>query len=524
MRIYNRLPLFAAVLLLLLSCNKQALQGDGTGLRMQFNASLAGDTKGSLTTADLTDFYLQVSATDPAYSYFEHASKDGSGAWTTPSRLYWIDEEASVSYAAARFGAYAFTADEFKNGADLVLPKDQSTQERLNAADLLTMPAASKKFTDTAGGTLPVALSHGLAKVTVTLTLGPKFYDNNYTRAENPVKDFTVSGTNLAFTFQPQTGAVSATADTKADILALAGAFTPGTAESKSATATYEAILVPQTLAAGALKVTFKVGDYGYEWSNAAAITLETGKTSDLAVSVTTAPPVDPYNGHAYVNMGNGLKWATCNVGAENPEDYGDYFDWGATVPYYQAGHSQDNPCADWIDGKDGYNWENYSFMENGQSSWKRITKYTFADNQKDGTNWYDGDTFIGDGKTSFANDDYADDAARANWGGNWRTPTDAEWTWLRDENNCDWLWTTQNGVNGMLVTSKINGNKIFLPAAGYRSSASLYDAGSYGYFWSSSLDESFSDYARRVYFYSGGVYRNFDSRFSGQSVRPVTD
>ena len=508
MKDYKHILLLAATALLLplAGCLKDPGPADGPGLPMRVAPTLVGDTKGSLTTADLTDFYLQVSATDPAYSYFEHASKDGSGAWTTPSRLYWIDEEASVSYAAARFGAHAFTAAEFAdaNGIELALPKDQSTQERLNAADLLTMPAASKKFTDTAGGTLPVALSHGLAKVTVTLTLGPKFYDNNYTRAENPVKDFTVSGTNLAFTFQPQTGAVSATADTKADILALAGAFTPGTAESKSATATYEAILVPQTLAAGALKVTFKVGDYGYEWSNAAAITLETGKTSDLAVSVTTAPPVDPYNGHAYVNMGNGLKWATCNVGAENPEDYGDYFAWGETAP------------------KAEYNWGTYQWMEDGQSSWKRITKYTFADNQKDGTWWYDGDTFKGDKgdgveHKDFASYDYEDDAARANWDGNWRTPTDAEWTWLRE--NCTWDWkTTDDGYahNGMLVTSNVNGNTIFLPAAG--------NDGSSGYYWSSSLTEDYSGGARYVYIFSGGVYRNTSSRFCGQSVRPVND
>ena len=124
-----------------------------------------------------------------------------------------------------------------------------------------------------------------------------------------------------------------------------------------------------------------------------------------------------------------------------------------------------------------------------------------------------------------FASYDYADDAARQNWGAGWRTPTDAEWTWLRE--NCTWTWTTQSGVNGMLVQSKVAGytdKTIFLPAAGIRHNADLINAGSYGYYWSSSLYESYSDNARYVYFDSGGVYRNGGNRYFGQSVRSVTE
>ena len=229
---------------------------------------------------------------------------------------------------------------------------------------------------------------------------------------------------------------------------------------------------------------------------------------------------------------GKKIKWATCNVGAANPQDYGDYFAWGATMPYYKAGHSQDSPCNDWIDGKDGYNWKSYPFMEDGQSSWKRITKYTFADGQTDGTRWYDGTTFKGDNgdgveHRDFASYGYADDAARANWGGKWRTPTDAEWTWLR--NNCTWTWTGDylgDGSNkaGRIVTSNVNGNVIFLPAAGFRGYANLYEAGFGGYYWSSSLGEYSSDDARRVRFYDTSVYRDYGNRYYGHSVRPVTE
>lgn len=266
----------------------------------------------------------------------------------------------------------------------------------------------------------------------------------------------------------------------------------------------FTAIIAPQTIAATTAFVS--IGYSGSTWA------YKPGATTFAAASAYTYNvSYDPYTGHEYVDMGNGLKWATCNVGATNPWDYGDYYAWGETT------------------AKDNYSWGTYQWMQDGQSDWKYITKYTFADGETSGI-WYDGDTFKGDKgdgveHKDFASYDYADDAARAKWGGNWRTPTDTEWTWLRT--NCTWTWTTQSGVNGMLVRSKIAGytdNTIFLPAAGYRGNASLHLDGSYGYYWSSSLDESYSDLAKGVNFASGGVSMGYDSRFYGQSVRPVSN
>ena len=476
MRIFKSI-IFVAVALLI-SCQKE-ISGVGK-LPMQVAPTLAGETKGSLTTADLTDFYLQIVSDEAAYSYFEHASKDGSGAWTTPSKLFWKNETSPVSYCAARFGAFAFTANQFKNGVDLEIPADQRTQEQLNAADLLTMPAASKKYEDTTGGILPVTLAHGLAKVTFTLTLGPKFYENLYTRGSNPVKDFTVKGTGTGFNFQPQTGAVSVKSDPQANVLPLAGTFTPATAEAQSATAAYEAILVPQALPAGALKVTFKVGAYDYEWSNAAAITLEAGKTYDLAVSVTAAPPGPFINGHEYVDLGlpSGLKWATCNVGAITPEEPGNHFAWGETTT------------------KTKYDWSNYTFNPSGDGY--TFTKYT----------------------TAGAVLEASDDAATVFWGTPWRMPTSAEWTELLD--NCISVWTLQNEVKGLLFTSKKNDATLFLPAAGRRHDTGLYDVGSIGWYWASnlwSLDLSFAGhlFSSETIFSTGNL-----NRFFGLSVRPV--
>ena len=191
-------------------------------------------------------------------------------------------------------------------------------------------------------------------------------------------------------------------------------------------------------------------------------------------------------NGYIYIDLGLSVKWATCNVGANSPEDYGDYFAWGETTT------------------KNTYSWSTYKWC-NGSSS--TLTKYNT--NSSYGT--IDNITQL----------DLSDDAARANWGGSWRMPTDAEMTELRS--NCTWTWTTQNGVNGYKVTSKSNGNSIFLPAAGYRGGSSLGNVGDYGYYWSSSSHTDIPLYAWRVYFNSSSVRRDGSTyRYNGQSVRPV--
>ena len=112
-------------------------------------------------------------------------------------------------------------------------------------------------------------------------------------------------------------------------------------------------------------------------------------------------------------------------------------------------------------------------------------------------------------------------DAARANWGGSWRLPTIAEMEEL--VNNCTWQWRTQNGVNGYKVTAP-NGNHIFLPAAGYRYESSLRNAGSGGYYWSSTPYESGTKRAYILLFSSRPHFVDWGSRDCGQSARPVID
>ena len=176
-------------------------------------------------------------------------------------------------------------------------------------------------------------------------------------------------------------------------------------------------------------------------------------------------------NGHEYVDLGLSVKWATCNVGASSPEDYGDYYAWGETTT------------------KSEYTSENCTTCD------KKL-----------------GD--IG-GKAQY-------DVARAKWGSSWRLPTKKECEELIA--NCNWKWTTQNGEKGYKVTSKKNGNSIFLPAAGWRGGTSLYNRGAYGFYWSATPYEGNAVSAYYLSFDEGGRGTGWNYRYDGHSVRPVSE
>ena len=191
-------------------------------------------------------------------------------------------------------------------------------------------------------------------------------------------------------------------------------------------------------------------------------------------------------NGYAYVDLGLSVKWATMNVGATSPEDYGDYFAWGETEP------------------KEEYSWETYKWCED---DFNNLTKYCSSS-----------DFGIVDDKIEL---DLEDDAANVNWGDAWRTPTKAELDELID--NCTWSWTTQNGVDGYTVTSKTNGKSIFLPAAGYRYETFSEEVGAIGYYYSSTRDNTnFQHVSHYIYFAESYVDKDSDSRYYGHSIRPV--
>lgn len=176
-------------------------------------------------------------------------------------------------------------------------------------------------------------------------------------------------------------------------------------------------------------------------------------------------------NGHQYVDLGlsSGLKWATCNVGADSPEDYGNYYAWGETET--KAEYTQDNSV-------------------------------TFGQQLNDIS----------------GNAQY--DAATANWGGSWRTPTKDE---IRELiYNCNWTPETQNGIDGFKVTGN-NGNYIFIPASGYRDGSSLYIYGEC-YYWSSTPRQYGVEFANILYSDTEFQSEDVNYRYRGLTIRPVSN
>ena len=192
------------------------------------------------------------------------------------------------------------------------------------------------------------------------------------------------------------------------------------------------------------------------------------------------------------VDLGLSVYWATCNVGANFPEEYGDYYAWGET------------------ETKEDYSWETYKWC-NG--SYYTLTKY----NNSSSYGTVDNKTVL----------DLEDDVAHVKLGGNWRMPTSSEVDELTSttyNSSYRWKWESHNGHNGWLVTYLVNNHSIFLPAAGYRKDADLRNADSNGYYWSSSLYTG-QFLAWDLHFFSafqGGT--QYTNRSYGHSVRPVTE
>ena len=183
--------------------------------------------------------------------------------------------------------------------------------------------------------------------------------------------------------------------------------------------------------------------------------------------------PPTPQPTMEYVDLGLSVKWATYNLGASKPSDYGNYYAWGETKP------------------KGDYKWDNYKW-----GTEDNITKYNATD-----------------GKTVLEPED---DAATVKLGSPWRMPTDNEFTELVD--NCTWTWTTQDGKNGYEVKSKKNSNSIFLPATGFPDGSQLDS----GYYWSSSVSKKVSNYAHLFGISSDQHKWGFATRCYGYTIRPV--
>ena len=194
-------------------------------------------------------------------------------------------------------------------------------------------------------------------------------------------------------------------------------------------------------------------------------------------------------DGHSWVDLGlpSGTRWATVNLGALSQQEYGSYYAWGETQP------------------KDNYNWNTYQHCSGSAAT---LTKYCTTPNK--GTR---------DDKTLL---ELADDAATAAWGSNWCMPTEDQFLELFNPAYTTTVWTEQNGLYGRLVTSRVNGNTLFLPAAGYMNGTTLSSGGSGGYYGTRNLSTNDCDYNRSLSLGSSTATLTDTYRCYGQSVRPV--
>jgi hypothetical protein len=344
-----------------------------------------------------------------------------------------------------------------------------------------------------------LAFTHAMAKLNVNLKFRSEF------GGTPAVTGVTVKAKNTA-TVNYLTKVVTATGD--ASEVDIPAAASPATGYALS----FSGLQVPQT---GVSTVNVTIDGKQYLYESDTEIPLVGGQYTTMGLIVgkdkldlasvevsnwTTGTDLPGGEAimqivHDYVDMGeveiNGVKkhlyWATCNIGADNPWDYGDYYAWGETAT------------------KHTYLFSTYAF---GSSA--PFSRYTGSDYA----------TLLAE-----------DDAATTIWGGEWRLPTDAEWTALHDDTLYDWAWKTDyngSGKNGMLVTRKTGtgpcaGNSIFLPAAGIWGGDNVGLAGSKGGYWSSSHHTGSSESAWKVQFESDGTATHKVSyRYYGLSIRPV--
>ena len=351
-----------------------------------------------------------------------------------------------------------------------------------------------------------VAKGAGTANVTVTTTDGAQTATCKVT-VNKPQMTIEASPTSLSFgnvnvgESSTKTFTISNTgkAEVKVSGISVPTAF--GTDAS-----------TPFTIAVGksqTINVTFTPTD-GKDYSG--TITISSDADSQPTVSV-SGKGVKQSSSDTFeaVDLGLSVKWANMNLGATKPEEYGDYYAWGETEPYYIS----QNPLT-WKDGKEsGYYWSSYKWFK--KDTYLLLTKYCLDSD-------YGYNQFI-DGKTVL---DPEDDAAHIHLGDKWRMPTDSEFTELLEK--CTWTWTTDyngTGIAGRVVTSNVSGyagKQIFFPAAGCIVKTSFSNVGSRGYYWSSTLDDDAMFYGWSLFIMDGFFYRRTEVREYGMPIRAVSE
>lgn len=527
------LPLMVAMTLALSACTEEVIMPSQPDARtpISFTTYLPRTTRGEATLAtistlresgfQLVGFYddspdLESLVVNALYRVDESSTECYPATADTPPAYWPSDKETPVTFLAV-YPASAMSDGSFGYNPDndiIICTADGSTD--YIAAYVRTSES------ETLGGTVNLTFKHLLGQVVLQVKGDKDLYNYRLTSATITTRSST-SNYDVANDLIYPAASIQ-----QPDVIVPAGVDYPllsADEESRgiSTTATrIGSLMLPVANGTGTtcqLTLTF-TGEYNgsvKNYTRTADVTLVAGYQNnitaiiagDTPLSVSVAATEDWIDYHEYVDLGlpsSGLLWATCNVGAEKPEEYGDYYAWGETKAYGQEDLSNlTNFSYAGTYTKTYFGWGTYKYCNGSESD---LTKYN--DNAGYGSV---------DDKTSL---DLVDDAAHVNWGGGWRIPTIEEWQQLVD--NCETNWTTKNGVNGYEFVSKVNGKSIFLPAAGY-----VYGTGpvgnGYGLYLSSSLTTHDPTSSRGLDFNFSyvGTDNTYD-RLYGKSVRAVRE
>ncbi len=443
----------AVTALCVASCAKDTeklLGGDGVSL--QVTAVMDDGTKAGLDDTDFMEndqIGLFMSGYDGKYCNVKATGK-GSGTGTAVTR-WTLGQDVSLTKESAVVAAYYPYNEKTDWHYD---PDRDDFYIDIHVADQLNYLRGYAKEVNESNPKANITFHHAMARLRLQVSYSDgksHLTEIRFSGVVTAGRIYLISGEIIPLATLPGSSRVLTITDADKMPLASEGI--------------YDVLLLPHSATTATMTLTFSDGrSYNTSVSLPA---MSSGDYNILPITIkeTSTPATDE---HDYVDLGlsSGTLWATCNVGATSPEEYGNYYAWGETTT------------------KSYYTKSNYSYSSN---------------------------------PTTLPADR---DAARANWGGSWCMPTRADFKELYNE--CTWTWTTMNGKNGYKVSSRKNSSYIFLPAAGYFGS-SLFNAGSYGSYWSSSLSTSNTSCAYVLLFNSSNVNPSYNfNRYYGHSVRPV--
>ena len=444
-----------------------------------------------------------------------------SGTMTPPSpKPYYPTGSTNIDILAY----YPSTAGKSSN---FDVNADQTSDTNYKASDLMVATKTNQAKTTS---TVSLAFQHKMAKLVVTATKGD---------GVNGIKTITLKNVKRRVSFTNTSGDVGSaqTISGATDVIVFKGgsdtnasgigaALIPAQTitgnileiETDQGTATYSVASPGKTFNANTkytVSVTVNRTAVGItntiSWGNSASLTVQA--TRDNAPDGVKLVDLNLYVGGG--TSGPKLLWANMNVGATTETGYGTYFAWGETSGLTEGGTNI----------KTYYSWTTYAWCQN---AYNNLTKYCPTAKQSD--YWFD--TSATNAADNMRELDLGDDAARANWGGKWRMPTQAEMTALantRGASGYSWTWCdgSSNKYNnttavGYKITCTATGGTLFLPASGFRYDSSFYFQGEYGFYWSSTLVADLPSRACYLFFDSSyaGVY--YYDRYGGVTVRAV--